>query len=145
MSEKLNSKLPVWFWVVAGFALVWNIIGVGSYISTVTMSEETLAAMPEAERALMEGFPSWALSAFAIAVFAGVAGCVLLLLRKQLATPVFGLSLAAIVVQMGWWVFLAGSLAVYGIGAAFMPALVTIVAAFLLWFSMSSSSKGWLN
>jgi len=144
MSDLQHSRLPVWFWAIAGAALIWNLFGVVSYIGMVTMSDEELAAMTEAERALIEGAPAWATGLFAIAVFSGVAGCVLLLLRKRLATPLFGVSLASVVLQMFWWIFLTSSIAVYGASVAVMPSVVIAIAVFLFWFSMSAKGKGWL-
>ena len=145
MSNPQQTTLPVWFWVIAGAALVWNAFGVMSYLAHVTISDEALAAAPAAERALMENTPAWATSLFAVAVFTGVAGCVLLLLRKPLATTVFGVSLASASIQMFWWLFLTSSLTVYGLGGAVMPVLVIAIAVFLVWFSMSAKSKGWLR
>ena len=78
-------------------------------------------------------------------MFGGVAGSILLLLRQGFTTPVFGVSLTAIVIQMTWWLGLSGAMAVYGVRSMVMPMLVIVVGAFLLWFSMQSKSKGWLK
>ncbi len=145
MSNAQPAKLPVWFWVIAGAAIVWNLFGVGAYIGQVTTSPEALAAMPEAERTLMENIPAWSTALFAIAVFTGLAGSILLLLRRRLSVPVFGVSLASVLVQMFYWLVLTSSLAVYGAGGIVMPALVIVIAVFLVWYSMSAKGKGWLR
>ncbi len=140
-----STKLPVWFWVVAVAALLWNLMGVASYLGFTTMSAEAIAKLPEDQQALLTNYPVWATAAFAIAVFGGVAGSILLLLRQGFTTPVFGVSLTAIVIQMTWWLGLSGAMAVYGVRSMVMPMLVIVVGAFLLWFSMQSKSKGWLK
>ena len=77
MSEKKIYKTPTWFMVVAVLLLVWNLLGVMAYIMQVTMSPETLAALPDAQRQLYENTPAWATAAFAIAVSGGALGCLL--------------------------------------------------------------------
>ena len=145
MSENQSGKLPIWFWIIGGVALLWNLMGVASYLSFTMMAPDELAKLPQDQQALVTDYPAWATAAFALAVFAGVAGAVLLLLRKSLAAPVFGASLVAIIVQMTWWLGLSGAMAVYGASSLLMPSLVIIAGAFLLWFSMQSKSKGWLR
>lgn len=145
MMREQSTTPATWFWIIGAIALLWNLLGVFSYISQVTISEETIAAMPEAERALIEGIPAWANGLFAIAVFSGVAGCIMLLLRKQLATPLFGVSLLSASIQMFWWLFMTNSMAVYGATWIIMPALVIAAAVFLVWLSMSAKNKGWLQ
>ncbi|NOX83487.1 MAG: hypothetical protein GXP06_10980 [Alphaproteobacteria bacterium] len=145
MSDAVTTKLPVWFWIVAIVAILWNLMGVASYISTVMISPEAIAAMPEAEQALYNNTPIWATSAFAIAVFAGIAGAVLMVLRNCFALPVFGLSLAGIIIQMSYWLLMTNSIDVYGPGGVTMPIMVITIGAFLVWFSSMAKAKGWLR
>ncbi|NNC97213.1 MAG: hypothetical protein HKN88_03985 [Gammaproteobacteria bacterium] len=64
-----TNKLPMWFWVVAVLALIWNLLGLGAFLSTaVLMSPETLASMSPAEQELYANTPSWANVAFGVAV-----------------------------------------------------------------------------
>ncbi len=140
-----SPKLPVWFWIVAALALIWNLLGVFAYIQQMTISDEALAALPAAERALYDAYPAWAAAAFAVAVFGGAAGSALLLLRNKLAIPVFGASLAGIAVQMVHSLFIANSVAVYGPGAAIMPVMIVVISAALLWWSMQLKAKGWIG
>ena len=136
---------PRSFLVVGLVVLLWNLMGVSVYLMQVTMSAETLALLPEAERILMESLPAWATGAFAIAVFGGLLGCVGLLLKKAWSVPVFLVSLIAIVVQFAHWLFMTNSREVYGSEVFIMPALVTLVGAFLVWYSRGAKAKGWLS
>ncbi len=145
MSNMQSVKLPIWFWIIAGVALVWNLMGVGAYIAQVTMSPESMAVLSEAERTGYENAPAWAIGAFALAVFGGALGCVLLLLRNKIAIPVFGVSLAGIAVQMFHSFVIANSMAIYGPGAAIMPAMVVLIGAGLVWWSMNVKAKGWIK
>ncbi len=145
MSTQSVVKIPRWFWVVAGTAAVWVLIGVMTYITMVTMSPEALAELPEAERALMEGMPTLVISAYAIAVFAGTLGCAALLSRKGWSFLLFVLSLVAILVQMVYTLFMSEHLDVYGPSGSILPGLIILVASFLVWFSRHANSRGWLS
>jgi len=145
MSEESIGGTPRSFLIIGIVALLWNLVGVMSYIMHVTISPEALANMPEAERALMESSPAWATGAFAIAVFSGTLACVGLLLKKAWSVPVFLVSLIAIVVQFSHWLFMTTAIEVHGNEAFLMPLLVTIIAVFLVWYSRDAKAKGWLS
>ncbi|MEM7369049.1 MAG: hypothetical protein AAF587_10660 [Bacteroidota bacterium] len=139
-----TTKIPLWFWIVSGILLVWNIMGVLAYIGQVSLSPEALAAMPEAEQALYEAVPAWVTGAFAIAVFSGLLACVCLLLRKRWAVPAFIISLAAAVIQSSYNFFLSDAIAVMGAGAAIMPTIVLLLCVGQIWFARKAEEEGWI-
>jgi len=145
MNESVTNKPPGLFWAIGGAALVWNLLGIVAYVGQVSMSAETLAAMPEAERALYENVPAWVTAAFAIAVNAGAVGCLLLLLRKGLAVPLLVLSLIAAVLQMFHSVVLTEAVSVMGARAIIMPVIIIGICAYLVWFAMDAKKKGWIG
>lgn len=140
-----SNKPTTLFWVIGIFALIWNAVGVMAYIGQAYMTDDMLAALPEAERALYENVPAWVTAAFAIAVFAGTLGCILLLLKKKLAKPVFLVSLIAIIVQMTYNLFMSKAAEVYGPGGMVMPIMVIAIGVFLLLYSKKCIDKGWLS
>ncbi len=137
-------KPPTWFWIASGLALVWNLMGVLAYLTQVTMSPEAFQQLPEAERTLMESAPEWATGAFAVAVWGGALGCLLLLLKKKLATSVFIISFIGILVQMYHSFFIANSIEVYGPGGMIMPIMVILIGALLIMFSRKATANGWI-
>ncbi|MFT5500484.1 MAG: hypothetical protein ACI88G_000614 [Woeseiaceae bacterium] len=145
MAEEFDTNPPRSFYLIGGFALLWNLLGVMAYVGQVTMTEEVLNALPEAQRLLYETVPSWATAAFAIAVNGGALGCLLLLLRKALATPVLIASLAGVIVQMFHSFFMSNSMEVYGPGGMIMPIGVVVVSVYLVWYSMDVKKKGWVS
>lgn len=145
MAEVTIGGPPRSFWIISIVALLWNLLGVLAYVMQVTMSEEALAALPDAERMLYEDVPAWATAAFAVAVFAGTLGCLLLVLRNALAVQVLVLSLAGVVVQMFHNFFMSGAVDVLGMQAVAMPLLVIVIAAFLVWYASAAKAKGWLS
>ena len=72
--EKQKTTVPKWFWAIAVFFLLWNLMGVSSFIQQVLMSDEAMAALPEAEQDLYNSYPLWTIIAFEIAVFTGTLG-----------------------------------------------------------------------
>ncbi len=145
MSEDAIGGPPRSFYVISGVALAWNLLGVMAYIMQVTMSQEALNALPDAERMLYENAPSWAIAAFAIAVNGGALGALLLLLRKALAFPVLIASLVGVIVQMYHSLFIANSIEVYGPGGLIMPIMVVVISVFLVWYSRDAKGKGWIS
>ena len=140
-----TTKPATWFWVISLIALVWNLMGVMAYIMQVTMTPEDISMLPENERALYESLPMWATGAFAIAVWGGALGCLLLLLRKTWATSVLTVSFIGILVQMYHSFFVSNSIDVYGPGGMVMPIMVVLIGIFLIWFSRAATIKGWLK
>ncbi len=144
MSNPQSTTLPLWFWIVAGAALLWNLAGVGAFFSEIMMSEDAIAALPEAQRAIYKTTPFWATAAFAVAVFGGAIGSAALLLRKSWSVSFFSASLAAIIAQMGYTIVGANIVAVMGAGALIMPAVIVVIGAFLVWFSTFAKGRAWL-
>ena len=140
-----QPQVPRSFWIIGGLALVWNLIGVWAYVVQVTLTERDLLAYPEAERGLYADLPIWATSAFAIAVTAGAAGCILLLLRSLWAVPLFLVSLVAILVQMYHAFVIADALEVLGWIGAIRPTLIVAIGVGLIWYSRMAKDNGWLR
>lgn len=140
-----STSVPTWFKVVMVILILWNIMGIMSFFGQVFISEDTLALLSENERALYAQYPLWAQTVYAIAVFAGLAGSIGLLMRKKWAIPQLILSLIAIIIQMGHSVFMTDAVAVYGNMTYVMPTLVVLVASFEVYLAMKVDKKGWLK
>jgi hypothetical protein len=126
------------FWVIGVVALVWNALGSMNYI--MQMNPDMLADYPEAARTLVEGRPAWATGAFAIAVFGGVLGCLLLLLRKSAAYYLFNASLIGVIVTNIHTLGVTASIEIW-VGSL----MSLVVGAFLIWYSKLIERKGWIS
>lgn len=140
----LDDKPATAFWIFGGAALVWNLVGLVAYISSVTMSPEALAQMTEDAQRFYTSTPAWATGAFAVAVNAGVLGSLFLLLRKAWAVPLFALSLLAIIVQNIDAFVLRDAFGTLGTNSLILPSLIFVVAVLLLVYSRSCKDRGWL-
>jgi len=148
MTEQVKSEnivIPSWFKIVAIIAFFWNLLGVLAFVGQMFMTPEMLAELPVAEQELYANTPMWATAAFAMAVFAGALGSLLLLMKKGLATLVLTLSLVGVLVQMFHSFFMSKSFEVYGPGAAVMPMMVIVIAVYLVWLSNKAQKNGWFN
>jgi hypothetical protein len=144
MNDKTTGGVHWSFWVIGVFTLIWNVMGGINYF--MQMNADMVAAMPETHRAIIDGRPAWATGAFAIAVFGGALGCALLLLRKSAAYYLFISSLLGVIVTMSHTLGMAGSKIDFSpFEIVMMIVMPLVVAAFLIWYSKLSESKGWIS
>ncbi len=135
MNDKPAGGLHWSFWVIGVVALIWNLMGAMNFI--MQMNPGTVAEMPESYRAIVEARPTWATGAFAIAVFGGALGCLLLLLRKSAAYYVFIASLLGVIVQL--------TTTLGQLSATICVGVSVLVAVFLIWYSRYAERKGWVR
>ena len=144
MSNKAVGDIHWSFWLIGAIALVWNVMGVINFF--VQMNANAIASFPEAQRAIIEGRPAWVTVGFAIAVFGGALGCLLLLLRKSVAHFLFITSLLGVIVQMTPYLGMTGSKMHFNAFEISMYILMPLaVAAFLIWYSKLAESKSWVG
>ncbi len=141
-----NNKPGAGFWVIGIIALLWNGWGVIAYLTQAFLTDDLKALMPEEQVELLEATPAWVTAAFAIAVFGGLLGSLLLLMRRKLATPLFLLSLIGVLAQMGYSFFATNSAEVYGtVQGIVIPVIVILFAVFLYFHSKKNAAKGVLR
>lgn len=62
-------KPSIAFWVMAAAFLLWNLFGIYLYLVEVTLSDAQYAdAFGDAKAAVRDLYPTWAMTAFAVAV-----------------------------------------------------------------------------
>lgn len=140
-----TSATPNWFKPALWAALIWNLLGVFAFIMHLMMTPEMISKLPLDQQAAYSNVPLWSTIAFALAVFGGTLGCILLLAKNALATPTFALSLVAIFIQQFYNFIVINSIKMLGVSAVFMPILVIVIAFLLLYLSIKSKQQGWLN
>lgn len=139
------EKPPVWFWVVSIAALLWNLLGVGAYLSDAFMSVEDLGKMTQDYRSLYESRPAWVTGAYAIAVWAGALGCIGLLMRKKWARTLLLISLIGILAQQVYQFFMSNTFEVLGSEAMLLPGMVTVIGILLVLFAKRAEKKGYIG
>ncbi|MEL6682110.1 MAG: hypothetical protein AAFQ09_05630 [Pseudomonadota bacterium] len=131
---------PGWnYWPVVILGLLWNLMGCLNYL--MQSSAEAVANLPESYQMLITDRPVWATAGFAIAVFGGAVGCIVLLLRRKVAIQILILSL------IGTALTLVHAIMVVGLrmDVIMSTGLSLVVAAILLWTAQTAKGRGWLR
>lgn len=132
------------FWLISIVALLWNVGGAINYL--MQTNPEFVATLPETHRAIIEGRPVWATGGFAIGVFGGALGCLLLLFKKSIAFYVFIASLFGVIVTMIHTTNVASSKIDFSPAEIFVMILLPIiVAAILIWYAKQAMNKSWIK
>ncbi len=145
MDLETTKKAPLVYWLVAVAVSFWNLMGCIIFFSAILGGEAMLEGMTEVQKEWARSLPAWIYVVFGIAIVSGVLGCVSLWIRKKVSFSLFLISLAAVLVQQIYSMFIAGGFQVMGAQGLIMPGIVTAIAFSTVWFSMFSLRKGWLN
>ena len=123
------------FWIVAIVGLIWHLMGSMNYI--IQTNPESVAQMPENYQMIINGRAAWATGGFGVSVFGGAVGCILLLLRRSVAAPVFMIALAGTILTVANATMLVGLVP--------SSVLSLLVGAALLWYATIARRKHWLR
>jgi len=142
MTEAQGTRTPRHLWIVGIVALLWNLIGAMDYIMTETENEGYMSKFTPEQLEFFYSFPVWLVALWAIAVWGGVLGAVLLLLRKKLALPVLVVSfLCMVVTAIHNYGFAGGADIVGGVGLVF-SAVIFVIAFALVMYARGMTRKG---
>lgn len=136
------ARQTVLFWGITVLLLIWNAMGCLNYI--MQTNPENVAKLPEAYKTIVSTRPAWATASFALHVFLGLLGCVLLLARRNAAKYAFGLSMIAGVVFFVFILILFSNGSVDS-SVFFGPLLSVLVALFSIAFAKRATDKGVLH
>ncbi len=95
----MEGRTPVHLWVVGILATLWNAFGCFDYLMTQTRNAQYLANFTDPQRIYFESFPVWMEAVWALGVWGGMAGSLLLLMRSRYAVAAFAVSLAGLAVS----------------------------------------------
>jgi hypothetical protein len=131
MSNSIETKTPVWFWLVSLLALVWYLFGVFQFYTSISMSVASLAPMVEAGQMtqayadFIVAMPIYIKVLFGTATIGGTLACIFLLLRKAGAKSLFIISLFGAILM---YVFLYG----FGTELDIIPSADFIIAGVVM-------------
>ena len=139
------NKAPKWFVPVAVLALIWNVLGCAAYLYDVTLSQEALKQMTEAQQAMYAARPAWSVSATAVAVWFGALGCVGLIMKRRWSLPVLAISLLGVVVQDIALFVLSGAGGAGGTAVFVFQGIVLVVSILLVLMSRHGIRHNWMK
>jgi hypothetical protein len=143
--ETVTTKAPWHLWVVGVLTLLWNGYGGYDYVMSVTNNADYMAMFTEEQRAYYASFPVWMTAAWAIAVWGGVLGSVLLLLRSKLAMIVYAIALAAYAVSCVYMYGMTDGARIAGQTGVIMSVVIGAIAVAELIYSWWMQKKGVLR
>ena len=136
------ASAPKHLWIVGVATLLWNLMGAYDYLMTQTGNEAYMAKFDQAQLDFFYGFPVWFEFFWALAVWGGVAGSVLLLLRRGLALPMFAVSLISMVITSVYSFGFSGGLEMMGAGGAVFSAVIFVVSLCLVLYARAMRARG---
>ena len=144
MTDTMTTRSPWHLWVVGAVALLWNGYGGYDYVMTQTNNAAYLAQFTAEQRAYFDSYPMWMEADWAIGVWGGVLGAVLLLLRSKWAFHAFLASLIAFAVSVVYGQMSEGAALMGTTGVIFSAAIFLLGLAFVM-YSRMMTRKGVLR
>ncbi len=137
-----STSVPGWFWAAAAMALLVEAFGCITYLTQVTTDP---ASLPIDQRAMWNATPPWIVGAYAVAVWVGLIGATLLLMRRKLAVPLLLVSLIAVLVQFGGVMLVPALRQVTPDDAFTLPILIIAACYAIFMLSRLAGRRGWLR
>lgn len=146
MQQAVSARTPVHVWVVGLVATLWNGYASYEYLMTNLKNQTFLSHIPADQLAYMNALPSWLTAFWAVGVWGGLAGGILLLMRSRYSVLAFGLSLIGAIVGLGYQMFLTARPASMTQGAmAVIPWVIIAVCLALFLYARAMAAKGVLR
>jgi hypothetical protein len=139
-----DNTVPIWYWVAAILALLFECLGCFFYLAEVRLTQEQIAMLPLDQAAMLSARPAWYYAAFAGAVWVGLTGTVGLLLRRAWAVPALLISLIAVIVQFSA-ILIVPEMRNVSSDALLGPILVALVCYGIYMLARLARRRGWLR
>jgi hypothetical protein len=138
-----RAATPWHLWLVGALTLLFNAMGIVSYMTTKLGMLAELGMTPD-QIAFMESYPAWASALWALGVWGAFAGSALVLLRSRLAVA------AMLVALVGLIGLTIGEIAILDIPAGLatplpLKAAIWAVTLFLLAYAWAMARAGVLR
>ena len=137
-----TRPVPAWYWAAAIASALFMLVGCAGFVMDVMTDPNTLSP---AQRALFVARPVWMKGAYTIAVWSGLAGAVLLLLRRRLAEPVLLVSLVATVFTFVPYAVVPAVRVAAATSDIVAAVVVIVLVALIYQFARTSRRRGWLR
>lgn len=142
MGNRERTATPWHLWVVGILTLLWNSVGVMSYMMTELGKLEALGMTPD-QIAYFDSFPAWATAVWALGVWGAFFGSVLLLLRSRwavTATVVSVIGLIGTTIFQNFMTQVPEELQSLGLDLT-----IWATTLFMLWYAMKMRRNGVLT
>lgn len=128
------------------FGIAWNVFGVVQFLASLSATPESLAAtgLTPTQIEVMLGYPTWMTVAFAVGVFGGLIGTLVLALKRTYSVLILAISLVAyILLYLGD--ITEGVFEAMGTPQVAVLTMVVLIAAGLWYFARHCQKAGKLR
>lgn len=141
------SRAPWHLWVVGAAAFLWNGYACYDYVMTQTGGADYLRAygLTEAQIQHFTAMPAWATALWAIGVWGGALGGLLLLLRRKWALWAFVASLAAFALSLVYSYVLSDAAEIIGPQMTALNVAIGAACVFFVWYAWYAAKRGVLR
>ena len=147
--EKITSTSivkPHWiFWCVSALALFWNSFGALDYFMTQTKNTAWMSNFSPELLEYVYSFPAWAIAGWAVGVWGGVAGALLMFFKSRFAFTLFMLSFIGLIFNTIYMDGLSNGMEIMGGSSVLIRGAIFIFAALLCLYSKRMQLKGVLR
>jgi magnesium-transporting ATPase (P-type) len=143
MDDRFTPR-PVasWFIIAAVGSLLFMGLGCVSYLMHVLADP---ASLPLDQRAAFEAEPAWVTAAYAVAVWVGLAGSILLVMRRKAAEWLLLISLIAVLVWLAGLLLVGPLRDSMSANDLIVALVVTALTWTVFWFARHSRQRAWLR
>ena len=142
---ELTATPPRWFAIAAIGAILFELFGIAHYLMDALRTAQALAALPIDQQLMWQATPHWVYVAYAVAVFAGLAGAVALAMRRRWSIPLLGLSLLAVIVQFSSLWIVPRLRSATPPSALIVPVIICLVGAAIYMLAFVALRREWLR
>ncbi len=140
-----SFRTPVHLWMVGILALLWNAMGAFDYLATQLELDFYMTNFSEEQLSYFYGFPAWAISGWAIAVWSALAGSIGLLLRRKWSLYAFVVSIAGMVVSSIYTIGMTNGFEIMGPSSIYMTVVIWVISIFLVGYTCRQVKNGVLT
>jgi hypothetical protein len=143
MDEHFTPRpIAGWFMAAAVAALLFMGLGCVSYLMHVFANPDTL---PLDQRAAYAAEPAWVTGAYAVAVWVGLGGAILLLMKRKLAEPAMLVSLIAVLIWFAGLLLVTPLRDAMSANDLLVAIVVTVLTWTVYWFARHSRQRHWIH
>ena len=144
MTDDRFTPRPIarWYMVAAIASLLFMLFAVWGEVMTEVTDP---ASLPIDQRVMVEARPLWMIVAYGVAVWSGLIGAVLLVMKRKLAQPVLLISLIACVLTFLPYAVVPSIRDNITTNDMAVAIVVIAITWTIFWFARHSSQRGWLR
>lgn len=142
MGDNGTVQPAAWFMPAAIGALLFEIVGCA--MCAMQLSVDPAVLEPD-QRLMWEAAPAWMLAAYVVAVTVGLAGAVMLLMRRAASERLLLVSFIAVLVQFSALLVVPALRNLTDSEDLFLPFVIALVAYGVWQLARTARKRGWLR